>query len=200
MGGVALLFALGLTVGACGAGTATHTDAAATAAHPTSSTNAGNGSATAGSLAATVATPAPTTAPTTSKPTAKAVASKPHVATTPTVAAPATPAVAPTAVTTPAPTTPTLPARTQPTAAEVNQVIATVHSLFPLFTPTPAQIAQVGNEVCTAFDQGKTVAQVKTAAMQVAGVYASLIPPNVVNTAVHTIVSLYCPGYTSKLS
>ena len=51
----------------------------------------------------------------------------------------------------------------------MNQVIASVHALIPLFTPTTAQISKVGNEVCTAFDQGKTVAQVKATAMQMAG-------------------------------
>jgi hypothetical protein len=98
------------------------------------------------------------------------------------------------------PTVPPLPARTQPTVAQVNQVIASVHALVPLFTPTKAQIATVGNQVCTAFDQGKTLAQVKSTAMQMAGVYAALLSPATVNTAVRTIVTLYCPGYLSKLA
>jgi ABC-type nitrate/sulfonate/bicarbonate transport system permease component len=93
-----------------------------------------------------------------------------------------------------------LAARTVPSAAQVSQVIASVHAEFAFFTPTPAQIAQVGNEVCTAFDQGKTVAQVKATAMQMAGAYAALVPAAVVNSAARIIVTLYCPGYTSKLS
>jgi predicted membrane-bound mannosyltransferase len=90
-------------------------------------------------------------------------------------------------------------ARTQPSAAQVAQVIARVHALIPLFTPTAAQIANVGNEVCTAFDQGETVAQIKATALQMAGIYAALLSPSVVNSAVTTIVTLYCPGYASKL-
>jgi len=184
-----------IVVAGCGSG-ATHTSMTADAVRPIVE------SAPASHPAA-AAIPVPATqvhAPTTASTAAPA-----HTAVVATVATPApkpiTPvSTAPAPVSASPPETPSLPARTQPTAAEVDQVIAQVHALIPLFTPTAAQIAKVGNEVCTAFDQGESVAQIKSTAIQMAGVYAALLSPSVVNRAVTTIVTLYCPGYAAKLA
>ncbi|MDQ6615475.1 MAG: hypothetical protein M3083_12200 [Actinomycetota bacterium] len=76
-----------------------------------------------------------------------------------------------------------------------------MHNLLPLFTPTPAQIATAGDQVCTALDQGKTFSQVKSAALNLvgAGSLSWLIPSSVPDTAIRTLVALYCPANTSKL-
>lgn len=92
--------------------------------------------------------------------------------------------------------------RRQPTAAEVSQAIKAVHGLVPFFTPTAADVADVGNQVCTAFDQGKTFSQVKSKALDMvgAGSLGWLIPSSVPGDAVRTLVNLYCPAYASKVA
>ena len=155
----------------------TTTTAAASAAPPAPST--------------TVAKPKATTPPATKAPTSARTA-QPTAA--PTTAAPA--AAAPTA-----PVSTKVPRRT-PTAAEVQAAITElkrqVGGLLLLVSPTPAQIDQVGDQVCTAFDNGQTFAQVKATAL-------SMIPPTVTvsaattDWAVRQAVTLYCPGHASKL-
>ena len=95
----------------------------------------------------------------------------------------------------------TVAARRQPTSAEVGQAIIAVHSLIPFFTPTPADIAATGNQVCTALDQGQSFSQVKSAALDMvgAGSYAWMIPSSVPEIAIRTVVALYCPANASKL-
>ena len=195
--GISLLAAVALGVGACGAGT-THASTAASE-NPAAQSVAASDPAPAAAVTPTPAAAASAAAqvPLAASPAKATPTVKPsnvtHPAPAPNVTSPA-----PT-VTAPPKTAPALPARRQPTAAEMNQVIASVHSLIPLFTPTSAQIVTVGNQVCTAFDQGKTVAQVKATAMQMAGAYAALIPDSVATSAVHTVVAMFCPGYISKL-
>jgi hypothetical protein len=91
--------------------------------------------------------------------------------------------------------------RTQPSVAQVDQAITAVNNLVPFFTPTPAQVAQVGNAVCTDFDHGETAAEVDSQALNMvgAGSYSWMIPSSVPAEAVATVVNLYCPGYASKL-
>ena len=140
--------------------------------------------------ATTVAQPK-TTAPATTKapaPTRTAPAPAPATAAAP---APAPAAAAPAKV-----------ARRTPSPAEVNSAIAQlkqqVGGLLLLVSPTPAQIDEVGDQVCTAFDNGQTFTQVKATAL-------SMIPPSVTVTAATTdwavrqAVTLYCPGHASKL-
>ena len=155
-------------------------------------------------------TEAPTTVvPTTASGTATTVA-KPKTTAPATTKAPTRTktthaAAPPPAVTAPAPTAPAAPvkvARRTPSTAEVNAAISQlkqqVGGLLLLVSPTPAQIDQVGDQVCTAFDNGQTFAQVKATAL-------SMIPPSVIVTAATTewavrqAVTLYCPGHASKL-
>jgi hypothetical protein len=157
------------------------------------------------------ATTAPATAPTTKAPAAAATtpttAAKPRTTTPPTTKAP----VAKTTQATPAPTAaPVAPvaavaakvARTTPTAAQVQAVITElkrqVGGLLNLVSPTPAQIAQAGDQVCTAFDNGQTFAQVKATGLTM--IPASVtVSPATADWAVHQAVTLYCPGHASKL-
>jgi hypothetical protein len=99
-------------------------------------------------------------------------------------------------------TTSALAARRQPTSAEIAQVIAGVKTALPFVTLTATQIAQAGNQVCSAFDQGKTFAQVTTQVLATLGGAAlgGLIPASVPAGSVRTLVTLFCPGYASKLA
>ena len=112
----------------------------------------------------------------------------------PAAGAPATPAA-------PAAATPTLPPRTRPTAAQVTAAIAAFEKAVPFYTPSAAQIADVGNQVCTDFDHGMTFRQITGKALDMvgAGALSFLIPSSVPAGAVRTLVNLYCPGYTAQL-
>jgi hypothetical protein len=109
------------------------------------------------------------------------------------------PPTAPPAAAAAAPAAATVAARRIPTAAEVNQAIQAVHQLVPFFTPTAAQVARVGNQICTAFDQGMTFSQVKSKVSALLGSLSWLVPSSIAAQGVRTTVGLYCPGYASKL-
>lgn len=98
-------------------------------------------------------------------------------------------------------TVPATVSRTQPTAAEVHQAIVAVQGLVPFYTPTPADIAAAGNDVCTAFDQGDSLTQVQAAALNMIGAasFSSFIPAADTDVAIQTLVALYCPGYASRV-
>ena len=90
--------------------------------------------------------------------------------------------------------------RRQPSAAQVSQVIAAVHGLVPFFTPSAADVADAGNKVCTAFDQGKSFTSVSSTALDLvgAGSYSWLVPSSVAASAVRSLVNLYCPAYAAR--
>ena len=74
------------------------------------------------------------------------------------------PVVAAPVVTLPPVTVPALAARTVPSAAQVQSAIQGITGLVQLplfFQLQPSHVADVGNRVCTAFDQGQSFAQVK---------------------------------------
>jgi hypothetical protein len=158
---------------------------------------------------AAAAQAAPTTAPTTAPPTTAAKATPPTTKapakTTATTKAPATTAApaASTPAAAAAATTPAAPVkvpRRVPDAAEVNQAIATLPQyVSTIFSPTAAQVAQLGDQVCTAFDQGQTFAQVKaTGLSMVTQVPLTTVKPGGADWVVRTAVTLYCPGHASK--
>ena len=154
--------------------------------------------------AASIAAPA-TAAPTTgaSVVAPRAVASSapvatpaPHaVATVPVPANTASPAT----TAAPAPKV-TTAARTQPSAAALQQAIDGLKQFLPL-APSPAQVAQVGDQVCTAFDKGESYAQVLATATSTVSQIPFVSDVNgAAKYAVSQSVALYCPGYTSKLA
>ena len=138
-----------------------------------------------------VATSAPTSVPNpkvTVPPTTRAPVAK---------AAPVT--VAPVAA---APAAPVKVARRTPSAAEVQAGIAQLKSrvggLLLIFSPTPAQIAQAGDQVCTAFDSGQSFTEVKSTGLSL--IPASVtVTPETADWAVRQVVTLYCPGHAAKL-
>jgi hypothetical protein len=143
------------------------------------------------------ATAAPTTAPNASSGAARAGTAKTPAAPVPAPAAAAAPATASGAA---AVSGAALAPRRQPTAAEINQAIQAVHKLVPVFTPTSAQVARVGNQVCTAFDQGMTFSQVKSKVSALLGSWSWLLPSSTAADGVRAVVTLYCPGYLSKVA
>ena len=142
-----------------------------------------------------VPTTAPTTVPkpkTTAPPTTKARVAKVATATAPPAAAPAAAA----------PAAPVKVARRTPSAAEVqaaiNELKRQVGGMLLLVSPTPAQLAQAGDQVCTAFDDDQTFAQVKATGLSM--IPASItVSPATADWAVRQAVTLYCPGHASKL-
>ncbi len=91
-------------------------------------------------------------------------------------------------------------ARTQPSIAAVE---AAIQGLKPyvhtLLTPSVAQVDKLGNEVCTAFDQGNTSSQVEAAVTQrLNQLPLTEVLPGAGAYVVDTSISLYCPGYGSK--
>ena len=79
-------------------------------------------------------------------------------------------------VTLPPVTVPALAPRTVPSAAQVNAAIAGISSMvqLPLFFQINAgHVAQVGNQVCTAFDQGQSFAQVKATGLSMVSAYVA---------------------------
>ena len=139
--------------------------------------------------------PTPTTAApkVTAPPTTKA----------PKAATPKTTTPAPVVTTAPPATVPAVVkvARRVPTAAEIQGVIAELKKRVPLLnfvTIAPTQIDQIGDQVCTAFDNGQSFAQVKTTGLSMIPATVS-VPVGTDDWAVRKAVALYCPGHADKL-
>ncbi|CAN5188500.1 hypothetical protein BH24ACT1_BH24ACT1_09170 [soil metagenome] len=72
-----------------------------------------------------------------------------------------------------------------------------VQTVFPL---THAHVNDLGNQVCTALDQGQTVEQVKaTGLAKVRKVPFTNVLPGADDYVVRTAITLYCPGHAPKL-
>jgi len=87
-----------------------------------------------------------------------------------------------------------------PPPAEVQAAITRLSILVgvPAFLINAGHIATGGNQVCTAFDQGQTFAQVKaTGLSQVSSLVT--VSPAAADETVRTAVAMYCPAYSSKL-
>ena len=150
----------------------------------------------------TLAPPPPTTTPPTTSapkvtvpPTTKAPAPRVAATVPAAVAAPVAPAAAAVAAVV------QTVARTVPSHAQVISAIGGLQALVPalgLFPPTVAQVNDIGNQVCTAFDQGQSFAQVKATALSMIP-KSIAVPPTAPDYAVRQAVALYCPGHASKL-
>ena len=93
--------------------------------------------------------------------------------------------------------------RRQPSIAEIAQAIAGVRpyvkSLLPL-SPSRDQVVELGDKICTAFDEGQTVDQIKaTGAELVKKVPFASLREGGADYIVRTGVALFCPGHASKL-
>ena len=142
--------------------------------------------------------PAPPVAPPPpppASPPVKAAAPRPKVASAPKPAPVAVPRPPAAGAATPA--APSAAPRRQPTSAEIQQAIQGFQRYMRI-SPTPAQVDQVGNEVCTAFDQGQTFAQVKETGLRMVPSYIT-VSPAAADYVVRKAVELYCPAHSPKL-
>jgi hypothetical protein len=99
------------------------------------------------------------------------------------------------------PAKPKLARRTTPSASAVQAAIQGlkkyVHSIL---TPSPAQVAEFGDMVCSAYDDGDTTKQIEAKILQkVKSLPFTTILPGAADYVVRTAVKLYCPGYQSRL-
>ena len=141
-----------------------------------------------------------TSGPPTTKPAAAASRRGQPSAPATTVAAPSNAAATP-AASAATPLVPTGVARRTPSAAEVQQALKTLPQYVKtIIKPTAAQVAELGDRVCTAFDEGQTFAQVKATGLElVTQVPRTTVLPGGADWVVRTIVALYCPGHAPKL-
>jgi hypothetical protein len=108
--------------------------------------------------------------------------------------------------------TPALPPRRVPSPAEVQQAIRGMERfvkfksgllglLADVPSPTVEQVNELGGKVCTAFDEGQTFEQVKTAGLAMAtdNPWVTISPAGA-QYVVETAVALYCPGHGDKLA
>ncbi|MBW3646059.1 MAG: hypothetical protein KY441_11220 [Actinobacteria bacterium] len=66
--------------------------------------------------------------------------------------------------------------------------------------PTHAQVAELGDKICTAFDEGQSAAQVKaTGAQLVKKVPFATLLRGGDDYILRTGVALYCPGHAPRL-
>jgi hypothetical protein len=96
---------------------------------------------------------------------------------------------------------PKLAARTTPSASAVKAAIQGLKSyVHSILSPTPAQVAQFGDMVCTAYDHGDTTAAIESTILKkVSSLPLTTILPGAADYVVRTAVKLYCPGYKSRL-
>lgn len=92
--------------------------------------------------------------------------------------------------------------RTGPTSEQLTDAIAQVKERIPMsFQPNSSQVLAFGDAVCTAFDQGKSAAEVKTLVLQAASQLPAITVSDAnASFAVGTAVNLFCPGYAARLA
>lgn len=92
--------------------------------------------------------------------------------------------------------------RTTPTSAEVTAAIQGLKKYVHSFlSPSASQVAELGNDVCTAFDKGKTAKSIEaTMLAKVKSLPLTVVLPGAAQYVVRTEVKLYCPGYKSKVN
>lgn len=131
-------------------------------------------------------------------PAPEAEQSPPPPAPAPVQASPAAPAPPPPP---PPPTADPVVPRRHPSPAEVQRALDGLDPYVDsVFSPTAAQVAEAGDKVCTAFDEGQTFAQVKATARDlVSQVPLTTVRPGADDYVVRTVVALYCPGHQPKL-
>ncbi len=94
----------------------------------------------------------------------------------------------------------TVPRRV-PSSTEVDQALEGLRPYVrSIFSPGPAQVAEAGDKICTAMDEGQTIDEVKAAGLElVKKVPFTTVRAGAGDYVVRTAVTLYCPGHASKL-
>ena len=92
-------------------------------------------------------------------------------------------------------------ARTTPSASAVATAISGLKNyVHTPFSPNASQVAEFGDDVCSAFDAGKTYAAVKSEILaKVQQLPFTTVEAGAADYVVKTAVHLYCPGYASRL-
>lgn len=92
--------------------------------------------------------------------------------------------------------------RRVPSSAEVDQALVGLKPFVQsVFSPGRDQVAEAGDKICTALDEGQTVEQVKAAGLElVRKVPFTTIKPGADDYVMRTSVALYCPDHASKLA
>lgn len=93
-------------------------------------------------------------------------------------------------------------ARRVPSSAEVEQALEGLKPYVQsVFSPGPAQVAEAGDKVCTALDEGQSVEEVKAAGLEmVEKVPFTTVKPGADDYVVRTAIALYCPDHASRLA
>ncbi len=75
-----------------------------------------------------------------------------------------------------------------------------VRSVVPV-SPSHEQVVELGDKICTGFDEGRSVDEIKAAgrAMAESAPFVS-VGPGGEDYILRTGTALYCPGHASKLS
>jgi hypothetical protein len=97
-------------------------------------------------------------------------------------------------------TVPTKAARTKPSSSALSSAVSGlkqyVHTIFSI---TSSEVAEFGDDVCTAFDQNKTYSQIKSEiTAKVKQLPFTTVTAGAADYVVRTAVKLFCPGYTSR--
>lgn len=206
--GSTLSLGLAVVVGVIPQSGATTTSLQAAAVVPVAVTVPAVGEATATTLVAAASTtlpvPSTTEVPMTTVPAADVTAPLAPISSSASASAPAlTPApTSPAPVADPVePAAPRVVPRRQPSSAEVDRALEGLRPYVrSIFSPGPAQVAEAGDKICTAFDEGQTVDEVTAAALAlVKKVPFTTVGPGADEYVVRTAVALYCPGHASRL-
>ncbi|MGH9190538.1 MAG: hypothetical protein ACRD0Q_10980 [Acidimicrobiales bacterium] len=89
--------------------------------------------------------------------------------------------------------------RVEPTKAALRAAIKELDARTNLFRPTENQVREFGDQTCTAFDQGYSAAQVKSAVLDSAKKKVPFLRISSADAdyAIRTAVGLFCPGHQS---
>lgn len=91
--------------------------------------------------------------------------------------------------------------RVEPSKAAMQAAIRELDARTNFFRPTETQIRDVGNQVCTAFDQGHVYSQVKAAVLEAAKQAPYLgVSAADADYAVRSAVAMFCPGHQPSLA
>jgi hypothetical protein len=95
---------------------------------------------------------------------------------------------------------PTKAARTKPSAAALSSAVSGLkHYVHTIFSITSSEVAEFGDDVCSAFDQNKTYPQIKAEiTAKVKQLPFTTVTAGAADYVVRTAVKLFCPGYTSR--
>jgi hypothetical protein len=102
--------------------------------------------------------------------------------------------------TAPVKTVPKKATRTKPSASALASAVSGlkqyVHTIFSI---TSSEVAEFGNDVCSAFDQNESYPSVKSQiTAKVKQLPFTTVTAGAADYVVRTAVKLYCPGYTSR--